>query len=61
MKFKFIGTNSLGFIHGVIYDLKIKTTKWAGKEYIEIIDKKYHRNCIYSSLTNFLLNWKEIN
>lgn len=63
MKFKFIGTDSLGFVHDTVYDLKIETTKWAGHpgEYIQIVNKRNNKICLYSSLKNFLLNWEEQN
>lgn len=61
MKLKFIGTNSLGFINGNVYDVKIETKKCLShpREYIQVINKDNNEICFYTSLKNFLLDWEE--
>jgi len=57
--YKFIGTNSLGFIHGEIYDLIIESNHFGLTDPVTICSKHNHSagKCVYGSIVAFWKNW----
>lgn len=54
----FIGSNSCGFIHGQIYQIRTKCcSSSADNGYLYVYDIASHASCPYDSLESMLNNW----
>jgi len=59
---KFIGKDSLGYVNGKLYTLKLSTVKAGlfGKDTI-VVERIYGGGkCPYSSIISFLSNWDDV-
>lgn len=55
MRMRFIGKDSMGYVHGNVYDIRIRTSL-----YEIILSCDGHSDCPYSSLKALAKNWKDV-
>jgi hypothetical protein len=60
--FKFIGSDSVGYINGELYELRIESGHFGLTDSISICSKYNHLvgRCVYGSMVSFWNNWVDI-